>query len=193
MSFPQTPAGRASAPSGTASRWAGSTTVTSWGGAGAAPAGAEGETRFLAYIPEGPVLPWDRAVTDLAAWLQPLLDHTKTKGAFALKMGPAVATRRWRAETVKAAIADDEVTRLGDVPPTTKWPPDLPCKKPSRRPVGIRMPAAEPASAMSSRAMCTSSRWRGAPRTRCSPASTSCGVAMCARPRRAGGSGRGNP
>ena len=66
--------------------------------------------RFLAYIPEGPVLPWDRAVTDLAAWLQPLLDHTKTKGAFALKMGPAVATRRWRAETVKAAIADDEVT-----------------------------------------------------------------------------------
>ncbi len=72
--------------------------------------------RFLAYIPEGPVLPWDRAVTDLAAWLQPLLDHTKTKGAFALKMGPAVATRRWRAETVKAAIADDEVTRLGDVP-----------------------------------------------------------------------------
>ena len=43
VSFLQTPAWRASRPSGTASRWAGSTTVTSWGGAGAVPAGAEGE------------------------------------------------------------------------------------------------------------------------------------------------------
>ncbi len=72
--------------------------------------------RFLAYIPEGPVLPWDRAVGDLDAWLQPLLAHVKGKGAFALKMGPAVATRRWQAETVKQAIADEAVTRLADVP-----------------------------------------------------------------------------
>lgn len=72
--------------------------------------------RYLAYIPEGPVLPWDRAVADLSAWLQPLLNHAKAKGAFALKMGPAVATRRWHAETVKAAIADDAVTKLADVP-----------------------------------------------------------------------------
>jgi lipid II:glycine glycyltransferase (peptidoglycan interpeptide bridge formation enzyme) len=72
--------------------------------------------RFLAYIPEGPVLPWDRAVTDLASWFEPLVTHTKSKGAFALKMGPAVATRRWHADTVKKAIADDTVTRLADVP-----------------------------------------------------------------------------
>ena len=72
--------------------------------------------RYLAYIPEGPVLPWDRAVGDLDAWLQPLLAHVKGKGAFALKMGPAVATRRWQAETVKQAIADEAVTRLADVP-----------------------------------------------------------------------------
>lgn len=71
--------------------------------------------RFLAYIPEGPVLPWDEAVRDLDAWLKPLREHAKAKGAFALKMGPAVATRRWHAETVKAAIADEAVLRLGDV------------------------------------------------------------------------------
>ena len=72
--------------------------------------------RFLAYIPEGPVLPWETAVADLSSWLQPLLDHARSKGAFALKMGPAVGTRRWHAETVKKAIADDTVTRLADAP-----------------------------------------------------------------------------
>jgi lipid II:glycine glycyltransferase (peptidoglycan interpeptide bridge formation enzyme) len=81
--------------------------------------------RFLAYIPEGPVLPWDRVVADPEAWFAPLLDHTKGRGAFALKMGPAVATRRWHAETVKAAIADDTVTRLGDVPADEDIPTGL--------------------------------------------------------------------
>jgi lipid II:glycine glycyltransferase (peptidoglycan interpeptide bridge formation enzyme) len=72
--------------------------------------------RYLAYVPEGPVLPWDRVVTDLSAWLEPLLAHVKGHGAFALKMGPAVATRRWQADTVKKAMADEAVTRLADVP-----------------------------------------------------------------------------
>jgi lipid II:glycine glycyltransferase (peptidoglycan interpeptide bridge formation enzyme) len=72
--------------------------------------------RYLAYIPEGPVLPWDEAADDLSAWMQPLLDHARSKGAFALKMGPAVGTRRWHADTVKRAIADETVGRLADVP-----------------------------------------------------------------------------
>jgi lipid II:glycine glycyltransferase (peptidoglycan interpeptide bridge formation enzyme) len=72
--------------------------------------------RYLAYIPEGPVLPWDRVGGDLADWLDPLLAHVKGHGAFALKMGPAVTTRRWHADTVKKAIADEAVTRLADVP-----------------------------------------------------------------------------
>lgn len=72
--------------------------------------------RFLAYIPEGPVLPWDLVVADPRTWLEPLAEHTKKRGAFALKMGPAVATRRWQADTVKAAIADDRVHNLADVP-----------------------------------------------------------------------------
>ena len=36
--------------------------------------------RFLAYIPEGPVLPWERVVEDLEGWLTPLLEHTKSRG-----------------------------------------------------------------------------------------------------------------
>jgi lipid II:glycine glycyltransferase (peptidoglycan interpeptide bridge formation enzyme) len=72
--------------------------------------------RYLAYIPEGPTLPWDEVAGDADAWLAPLRAHVKQRGAFAVKMGPAQALRRWRAETVKQAIADDSVARLADVP-----------------------------------------------------------------------------
>ncbi len=85
--------------------------------------------RFLAYIPEGPVLPWAAVVRDLSAWMDPLLAHTKGKGAFALKMGPAVATRRWQAETVKKAIADDAVSRLGEVPADEDLPTGIALQK----------------------------------------------------------------
>jgi lipid II:glycine glycyltransferase (peptidoglycan interpeptide bridge formation enzyme) len=65
--------------------------------------------RSLAYIPEGPVLDWtgasDRSVQQ---WLAPLLEHCKALGAFQVKMGPPVASRRWDAETVKKALADAE-------------------------------------------------------------------------------------
>ncbi|HQR80321.1 MAG TPA: peptidoglycan bridge formation glycyltransferase FemA/FemB family protein, partial [Actinomycetota bacterium] len=78
--------------------------------------------RYLAYIPEGPVLPWDRVCEQPDAWLSPLTEHTKQRGAFALKMGPAVATRRWHAQTVKQAIADDAVKRLADAPADEELP-----------------------------------------------------------------------
>ena len=71
--------------------------------------------RFLAYLPEGPVVDWD--TPDLAAWLRPMAAHLKAKGAFAVRMGPPVVTRRWSAEQVKAGIADVAVRRLTDVPP----------------------------------------------------------------------------
>lgn len=65
--------------------------------------------RSLAYLPEGPDIDWLRerlpAIT-LDDWLNPLLAHCKSRGAFALKMGPALATRRWQAGTIKAAIAE---------------------------------------------------------------------------------------
>jgi lipid II:glycine glycyltransferase (peptidoglycan interpeptide bridge formation enzyme) len=71
--------------------------------------------RFLAYLPEGPVIDW--AADDLDAWLAPMTTHLRSQGAFAVRMGPPVVTRRWSAEQVKAGIADDAVRRLGDLAP----------------------------------------------------------------------------
>ncbi|MCD6639787.1 MAG: aminoacyltransferase [Nocardioides sp.] len=71
--------------------------------------------RYLAYLPEGPVIDWTS--DDLDAWLTPMAGHLRAQGAFAIRMGPPVVTRRWSAEQVKAGIADDSVRRLGDVPP----------------------------------------------------------------------------
>jgi len=65
--------------------------------------------RSLAYIPEGPVLDWSRASEKpMQEWLDPLLEHCKAVGAFQVKMGPPVASRRWDAETVKKALAEAE-------------------------------------------------------------------------------------
>ncbi|WP_327679012.1 lipid II:glycine glycyltransferase FemX [Kitasatospora sp. NBC_00458] len=69
--------------------------------------------RYLAYLPEGPVIDWfDR---DLDRWLQPMLAHLKSQGAFSVKMGPPVVIRRWNAPTIKEAIAVKEAKRLRDV------------------------------------------------------------------------------
>ena len=72
--------------------------------------------RYLAYLPEGPVLDWSDQ--DLGAWLTPMAAHLKAQGAFGIRMGPPVVTRRWDAATVKEGIADDAVHRLGDLAPT---------------------------------------------------------------------------
>ncbi|MGB0102002.1 MAG: peptidoglycan bridge formation glycyltransferase FemA/FemB family protein [Nocardioides sp.] len=74
--------------------------------------------RYLAYLPEGPDLDW--ADDDLAAWLVPMAAHLKGKGAFGVRMGPPVVTRRWDAATVKAGIAADDVRRLGELAPTER-------------------------------------------------------------------------
>lgn len=71
--------------------------------------------RFLAYLPEGPDIDWTSE--DLAGWLNPMVAHLKRAGAFGVRMGPPVVTRRWSAEQVKAGIADSAVRRLGDLPP----------------------------------------------------------------------------
>ncbi|MCW2793898.1 MAG: Methicillin resistance protein [Nocardioides sp.] len=71
--------------------------------------------RYLAYLPEGPVIDWEDE--DLAAWLTPLAAHLRKQGAFGVRMGPPVITRRWDAAQVKQGIADDAVRRLGDVAP----------------------------------------------------------------------------
>lgn len=74
--------------------------------------------RYLAYLPEGPNVDWDAAAKagDLGRWLNPLIEHVKKEGAFGLRIGPPVVTRRWENSTLKAALANNTVTRLGDVP-----------------------------------------------------------------------------
>ncbi|MFF7968382.1 lipid II:glycine glycyltransferase FemX [Streptomyces sp. NPDC007903] len=76
--------------------------------------------RYLAYLPEGPVIDWH--ADDLGRWLDPMLAHLKAQGAFSVKMGPPVVARRWSPEAVKAAIADPAAHRLRDAEPTWQDP-----------------------------------------------------------------------
>ncbi|MDX3728217.1 lipid II:glycine glycyltransferase FemX [Streptomyces caniscabiei] len=76
--------------------------------------------RYLAYLPEGPVIDWDD--TDLEQWLEPMLAYLKRRGAFSVKMGPPVVARRWSADAVKAAISDPRAGRLRDVEATATEP-----------------------------------------------------------------------
>ncbi|MDN4161147.1 peptidoglycan bridge formation glycyltransferase FemA/FemB family protein [Nocardioides abyssi] len=74
--------------------------------------------RYLAYLPEGPVVDWTDE--DLGAWLRPLAAHVKGHGAFGVRIGPPVVTRRWDAATIKEGIAADGVRRLGELAPTER-------------------------------------------------------------------------
>ncbi|MEN9740412.1 MAG: hypothetical protein RLZ72_678 [Actinomycetota bacterium] len=69
--------------------------------------------KYFGYLPEGPDLDWDsinftEAMDALHAYLRPL-------GVFQVKMGPQVWTRRWEAETLKAAIAEGGYKHISDV------------------------------------------------------------------------------
>lgn len=76
--------------------------------------------RTLAYLPEGPVIDW--ADETLADWLTPLTSYLKKHGAFAVRIGPPVVTRRWTAAQVKEGIADDSIRLLRQIPPTERAP-----------------------------------------------------------------------
>ncbi len=71
--------------------------------------------RYLAYLPEGPVVDW--SAYDPGDVLSPLLAHLKRQGAFTVKIGPQLVTRRWRAETIKSALAAGVGGRLRDLAP----------------------------------------------------------------------------
>ncbi len=74
--------------------------------------------RYLAYLPEGPLLDW--GTDDLGAWLRPMAEHLAGQGAFGIRIGPPVITRRWSAAQVKQGIADEAVTSLTALPPTER-------------------------------------------------------------------------
>lgn len=71
--------------------------------------------RYLAYLPEGPVLDWTRE--DLDAQLDALVTFAKKRKSFAVRIGPTVVHRRWKAETIKSAVADENITRLSEAAP----------------------------------------------------------------------------
>lgn len=72
-----------------------------------------GVRRSFAYLPEGPGVDW--ADPRLDRWLDPLLEHLRGTGAFAVRMGPPLAYRRWTARTLKDASGPGR--RIGDVLP----------------------------------------------------------------------------
>ncbi|HEX5017971.1 MAG TPA: peptidoglycan bridge formation glycyltransferase FemA/FemB family protein [Actinomycetes bacterium] len=71
--------------------------------------------RTLAYLPEGPVIDWSEY--DCTAITDPLLAHLRSSGSFSVKMGPPVEIHRWKAQTIKDAIAGGTARRLSDAPP----------------------------------------------------------------------------
>ena len=60
------------------------------------------------------MIDWTTPTYDSTDWLQPLLSHCATVGAFQVKMGPPIAARRWNAATVKQALADADASRPED-------------------------------------------------------------------------------
>lgn len=71
--------------------------------------------RCLAYIPEGPTLDWFADGQLPADWLEPLIGYLRRAGAFSVKLGPKVVTRRWSAESVKTGMADEKVADFADL------------------------------------------------------------------------------
>ena len=139
--------------------------------------------RYLAYLPEGPVVDW--AAYDPADLLTPMVAALKGQQAFAVKMGPQLVTRRWSADTDQGG---DRRRRRHPArrPAARRQRPGR--DRAGRRAARPRLAAGPgrgaPASATCSRATSSRCRWPAARSTRSSPASTSCGGATCARPRR---------
>ncbi|MFF3287190.1 lipid II:glycine glycyltransferase FemX [Streptomyces sp. NPDC003023] len=67
--------------------------------------------KYFAYLPEGPVADW--ADPGIDGWLDPLLRHLRAAGAFAVRIGPSPAYRRWSAARLKSATGPGR--RLADV------------------------------------------------------------------------------
>jgi lipid II:glycine glycyltransferase (peptidoglycan interpeptide bridge formation enzyme) len=66
------------------------------------------------------VLDWSSP--HLVEWLRPLAAHLKKSGAFAIRIGPPVVTRRWTAAQIKEGIADPGIRLLGQIPPAERSP-----------------------------------------------------------------------
>ena len=72
--------------------------------------------RFLAYLPEGPDLNWTN-LERVEYALNALVDFAQSRNVFQIKMGPHTWTRRWHAETLKAAIAEHSAQSIAQLTP----------------------------------------------------------------------------
>ncbi|MFF1837751.1 lipid II:glycine glycyltransferase FemX [Streptomyces sp. NPDC058231] len=70
-----------------------------------------GTRKYFAYLPEGPVADWADPGIDL--WLRPLMTHLRKAGAFAVRIGPSPAYRRWDTARLKSATGPGR--KVGDV------------------------------------------------------------------------------
>ena len=69
----------------------------------------------LAYLAEGPVVDWDALGAE--AVTASLLEFLRLGRVFTVRMTPAVVLRRWRVESLRAALKDGTAERLRDLPP----------------------------------------------------------------------------
>jgi lipid II:glycine glycyltransferase (peptidoglycan interpeptide bridge formation enzyme) len=72
--------------------------------------------KYLAYLPEGPDLNWANS-NDVERALKALVVFAKDRGVFQIKMGPHTWVRRWHADTLKTAIAQESAKVIGEVQP----------------------------------------------------------------------------
>ena len=80
--------------------------------------------RSLAYLPEGPCLPWEQLSENTGELLAPLITHCGAQGAFLVKIGPGIAQRRWQAETIKEGLKRAAESPTGDLHRLTDLPAD---------------------------------------------------------------------
>ena len=75
-----------------------------------------GTARSLAYLPEGPLLPWSAVSARPDRWLDPMVQHLRARQAFAVRIGPEQVIRVWTAATAKRGLADPELERFDELP-----------------------------------------------------------------------------
>lgn len=97
--------------------------------------------KFLAYLPEGPDVDWTNA-QNVEAALQALRTFAKSRNVFQIKIGPHAWTKRWSAETLKDAIANDSAQSIGQLSPSSTSQTGLALAKQFRE-LGWKQPAAE--------------------------------------------------
>ena len=75
-----------------------------------------GTARSLAYVPEGPRLPWSAVSSGPARWLDPFVAHLRSRRAFAVRIGPEQVIRVWTAATAKRGLADPNILTFDELP-----------------------------------------------------------------------------